>query len=96
MTSFSNCEPASDSDPCSASLAGQPPYLSQESRIDLSVFVLDEGNTTSWTAQDYALQPSGIVMQAACLQNTSHPGSCGAFLDGLNTSAKYFLWAVTG
>ena len=64
--------------------------------IDVSLFLLDEADTISWATQDFSLTPSNITFQAITLQNNSDNTDLFRYVDNLNASAKYFLWAVTG
>lgn len=76
--------------------AGQPPVVIARSNIDLTIFILDEANLLRWAAQDFDVVSSRISKKAACYQNHTAPGSCGAFVDNLDPNATYFLWGVNG
>lgn len=65
-------------------------------RIDVSIFLLDEADTISWANQDFSLTPDNITFQAITLQNNSNNEDLFRYIDNLNPSARYFLWAVTG
>ena len=83
---------------CVLDNAGQPADIFGvvPPKIDLSIFLLDEANTISWANQDFSLTPDNIDFQAITLQNNSNNEDLFRYIDNLNPSAKYFLWAVTG
>ena len=64
--------------------------------IDVSIFLLNEKDTISWASQGFSLTPDNLDFQAITLQNNNNNGNQFTYIDGLNTSAKYFLWTVTG
>lgn len=37
-----------------------------------------------------------IDIKAGCLMNSTFPGPCTGYADGLDPSQTYYLWAVTG